>query len=227
MKRKRISKKMLYTILGVLTIFVSTLTVAYSVLSATLNITGRAAVTNSSWNITVSKRDVLESVGYSEEELERILSFLDGKRIYNGIVLKSAELIKEPTISGTTISDLKIAFNKPGDVLALMYNVTNNGTIPAKIESIVQNTPSFSSSINNEYDIELISSAFSYDNNLEKTDGEDINEGYILCPGETIILWFTALYDEDATEVPSGDVTISNLGGTVNFVQTNKNACVN
>ena len=162
MKRKRISKKMLYTILGVLTIFVSTLTVAYSVLSATLNITGRAAVTNSSWNITVSKRDVLESVGYSEEELERILSFLDGKRIYNGIVLKSAELIKEPTISGTTISDLKIAFNKPGDVLALMYNVTNNGTIPAKIESIVQNTPSFSSSINNEYDIELISSAFSF-----------------------------------------------------------------
>ena len=138
-------------------ISVFTLTIAYAVLSTTLNITGSAEISGSSWNIILNKYDYLSGSTLTDEQLEYILDVYGGKIYYNGIAYGDAELIKEPTISGTTISDIKTSLTKPGDAIVFYYTVTNNGTIPAKVESIVQNSPVFSSSTNNASDIELVS----------------------------------------------------------------------
>ena len=203
-------------------ISVFTLTIAYAVLSTTLNITGSAEISGSSWNITVNKYDF--SSDFTEDEIN------DGwKYYYNGFAVGDAELIKEPTISGTTISNMQISFTKPGDLITLTYEVTNNGTIPAKIESIIQNTPSFSSSTNNASDLELISNNFLSEFALLPEDNfnwvDKLDTGYVLCPGETIYLDYSALFDDNATAVSSSNITISNLGGSINFVQADKSTC--
>lgn len=228
MKRKRISKKKLYTILGVLIIFVSTLTVAYSVLSTTLNISGSSKISGSNWNIIVEKYDFRKNL--STEDLNFMIS--EGIKIYNnGFASGAAELIKEPTISGTTISDIQVSLIKPDDSIFLFYTVTNNGSIPARIDSIVQNTPSFSSATNNASDLAFISENLSSEFALLPDESfnwlNKLSEGYVLCPGETIYIDFVVNFDNEATKVSSSNITVSNLGGTVNFVQTNKNACVN
>lgn len=207
-------------------ISVFTLTIAYAVLSTTLNITGTAEISGSSWNITVNKYDIFSNL--TEEEIENDIN--NGfKYYYNGFAFSDAELIKEPTISGTTISNMQISFTKPGDLIDLCYTVTNNGTIPAKIESIIQNTPSFSSSTNNASDLELISNNFYSGFALLPEDNfnwvNELDAGYVLCPGETIYLDFVASFDYNATAVSSSNITISNLGGSINFVQADKSTC--
>ena len=115
-------------------ISVFTLTIAYAVLSTTLNITGSAEISGSSWNITVNKYDF--SSDFTEDEIN------DGwKYYYNGFAVGDAELIKEPTISGTTISNMQISFTKPGDLITYAKNgsvhhvalyIGNNKVIHAK-----------------------------------------------------------------------------------------------
>ena len=231
MKRKRISKRVLYITLSVMIISVFTLTIAYAVLSTTLNITGSAEISGSSWGITLSKHDYLGSSGASPELIEILKNQYGYKVWYNGGAMGDADLIKEPTISGTTINDLQISLTKPTDFIVFYYNVTNNGSIPAKVESIVKNTPSFSSSTNNTSDIELISNYLLSETTLysgtDFTQDEVIDVDYVLCPGETIYLEFAAAIDETATAVSSSNVTVSNLGGTINFVQADKSSCSN
>ena len=229
MKKKRINKKHLYIILSVIIISVFSLTIAYAVLSSTLTISGSSEVSGSSWNITVSEYDIIGNSNIPEEQIRAEAEFLGWKLYYNGFAIGDAELIKEPVISETTLNDIKLSLVKPGDGIALYYNVTNNGTIPAKVESIVQNTPSFSSSTNNLSDIELISNTWFSEITLFPNTNFDLNEkintDYILCPGETIYLEFAGMIEQDATAVSSSNITISNLGGTINFVQTDKNTC--
>lgn len=224
---------MLYITLSVMIISVFTLTIAYAVLSTTLNITGSAEISGSSWGITISKYDIIGNSDIPEEQIRAEAEFLGWKLYYNGYAIGDAELIKEPTISGTTISDIKTSLTKPGDAIVFYYTVTNNGTIPAKVDSIVKNSPVFSSSTNNASDIELVSNNWFSDVDLYSNvddfgtlDG-GLDVGYILCPGETIYFEYGAVIEETATAVPSSNITVSNLGGSINFVQAAKNACSN
>ena len=224
MKRKRTNKKALYICLCVVVILVLTLTIAYAVLSSTLTISGTTEISSSSWNITIDKLDFWNDGPLAGNEL-----YCD-KTYYNGLAIGDAELIKEPNISGTTISDLQISLTKAQDVIGLYYTVTNNGTIPAKIESIIQSTPTFTSSTNNASDIELISNnwfsainLYNIDSNFDWSDVLDV--GYVLCPGEMIYFEFYGEIKYDATSVSSSDITVSNLGGTINFVQADKSVC--
>ena len=216
---------MLYITLSVMIISVFALTIAYAVLSSTLTISGTTEISGSSWNITIDKYDYFGSQGITAEELA-----LSGLKKYdNGVAAGDGELIKEPTISGTTISDAKFSLIKPTDAVVLYYTITNNGSIPAKVESIVRNTPSFSSSTNNSTDIELISnnwfSSIDLYPNANFSVNNQLDVGYILCPGETIYFEFGGVIQDTATSVSSSDITISNLGGTINFVQADKSVC--
>ena len=229
MKKRRINKKLLYVVLSVIIVSVLTLTIAYAVLSSNLTISGSTEVSGSSWNISVSKYDAMSDTDLTEEEIENLLDILGWKIFYNGYATGDADLIKDVTISGTTISGLQVSLAKPGDMIVFYFSVTNNGTIPATVESVVQNTPSFSSNTNNSADLELIFNNwfseivlypdinFNYD--------EKIDSDYTLCPGETIYLMIGCRIDDTATAVPSSDITVSNLGGTINFVQSDKSLC--
>ena len=95
MKKKRISKRVLYVILSVMIISVFTLTIAYAVLSTTLNITGSAEISGSSWNIILNKYDYLSGSTLTDEQLEYILDVYGWKIYYNGIAYGDAELINK------------------------------------------------------------------------------------------------------------------------------------
>lgn len=209
-------------------ISVFTLTIAYAVLGTTLNITGSAEISGSSWNITIDKLDLWNESSLLDEDF-----YFNGRKVsYNGIAYgDNGELIKEPTISGTTISDAQLSLVTPQDAVVLYYTVTNNGTIPAIVDTIVQNTPSFTSSTNDASDIEFISNNFISMISLYDTTTflweNALDEGYVLCPGETIYFEFGAMIGDTATSVSSSKITISNLGGSINFVQADRSTCSN
>ena len=226
MKKQRISKKILYVILSVMVISICTLTLAYAVLSSTLTIGGSSEIVGSSWNITISEYNYWEEeFGISEETLENIN--IDGVSCFsNGFISGDAVLVKKPSIFDTSISDMQVSLTKPSDAVILYFSVKNNGTIPAKIESIVRNTPTISSSTNNAADLEFISNNWFGDFDFLESSDEDIDEGYILCPGQLVKFGFGTMIDENATAVSSSNISISNMGGTINFVQADKSLCL-
>ena len=224
---------MLYLALCVMIVLICTLTIAYSVLSTTLNITGSSNVNGASWNITIDKFYYWKDAGLTSNEAEYPMNVDNMIAYYNGLAFGNAKLVKEPTISGTTISDFQISLVKPIDAVILYYTVTNSGTIPAKLDSIIQKTPTFASSTNNASDIELVSNnwfsmvnLYSNQNDLN-TINKELAVGYILCPGETIYFEFGAQFYETAPALPSSNVTVSNIGATFNFVQADKSTCSN
>lgn len=223
MKRKRINKRLLYVILSIIVVSVLSLTLAYAVLSSNLTISGSSEISGSSWNITLSKFDYQNNNDLTEEQIQSN----NAKIFYNGFTYGKAELLNEPVIFGTTLRELQLSFITPGDTIGLYYSLTNSGTIPAKIESIVQNTPSFSSSTNNADDVELVSKGFlssiALYPNTKFLFADALDVGYILCPGETIYFEFGSLFL--ANSLSSSNITVSNLGGTINFVQADKSLC--
>ena len=52
-----------------------------------------------------------------------------------------------------------------------------------------------------------------------------IGRDSILCPGASFIIEIYACFAEDATEVPSSNITISNLNTKFNFVASDNNLC--
>lgn len=235
MKKQRISKRMLYIILSVVLISIATLTIAYAALSSTLNISGSTNVKGSTWDITISKVNLQERYPNSiwlTGEMNVV-----GKHEDNALQFKNSKLISSGTINGTTINNISVSLSTPGDQLMYVYEVTNNGTIPAKLESYVQNIHTITSSTNNTSDIELISNNFIYQMLLIKR--EKINEkgvpdgneslfsaGEILCPGKTVYVIFILTYSNNATSVPTSDVTISNIGETFDFIQADTRTCI-
>ena len=224
-KSKRLNKRLLYVVLSIIVVSVMSLTIAYAVLSSNLTISGSTEVSGSSWNITISEFDI-----WNSDE-----NFFDGffdnsnKVAENGMAYgKSPQLIKAPTISGTTINDIRVSLTFPYDAIVFYYKVTNSGTIPAVFESITQNTPSFYSATNNIDDVALISNSFFSMISLYRDTNflweNALTEGAVLCPGETIYFEFGAKLNNMDT-ISSSDITISNLGGTINFVQGNKSLC--
>lgn len=98
-------------VLVVLLIAVLTLSIAYAVLSVSLNITSSATIkgTNSSWKVLFTSASCTAS-GY-------------------------AETTASPTVSGTTVSGITATFKAPGDSVTCNITVANQGVIDAKLVS--------------------------------------------------------------------------------------------
>ena len=86
------------------------LTVAFASLSQTLTINGSAAVNTASWDI----------------HFDNIRIYTSGAGSFNG----------DPTLSGTSITNINAVITKPEDQASFDVNMVNNGTINAKIESV-------------------------------------------------------------------------------------------
>ena len=100
------SKKFLMIVLGVLLLSVFGLSIAYAILSVTLNINGNAKVTSADWDIAI----------------ENVSIVTEG----------SAAVLKEPVVSGNEIKDFNVSLTKPGDAIFITFYVANNGSIDAK-----------------------------------------------------------------------------------------------
>lgn len=219
MKNKfNLNRKQLSIILCIIIIFVVTLSVAYAVLSTILTINGSAQVTASTWDFSL-----VQGLNHMGEEYR----------------LTGSATTDLPTFSGTTMT-YNASFTKPGDSVVYFFNIKNNGTLNGEINSIVNSTPTCTSSTGNIQDEYLVCSNLIYElNHFESTyinlvpisvgdvisipsnnnaiclNGKDMGIN-----GRTSQLKITL--NPNLNTVPSSTVTISNLKTTIDIVQTEK-----
>lgn len=178
------------------------LTVAFAALSQTLTINGSAAVNAASWDIHFEKT--------SGKETE----------------VKGAATFTEPTLSGTTIENFSATLTKPGDSVIYYFDIVNNGTVDAQIESYnfprafndcFTNINKYSYCMNfdfngdNEVDtvdrlvyITLFNYRLAYaDTDKSVTQGDTINVG------ETKHMKLVIEYKDTATELPENNLTLT------------------
>ena len=104
------NRKILYMLLAIALISISTLTIVYAALSVTLNITGTADISAASWDV-----------------------HLDNVKLNSKSVTATA-----PTITNGTTATFSTVLNMPGDFYEFTIDVVNDGTIDAMIDCITK-----------------------------------------------------------------------------------------
>ena len=222
-KERIVEKKVMRIVFLFVLLAIITMSIAYAVLSTTLNITGRTEVLDASWNMELEEL-IVEDYSTPPEN-----ATVSGNVISYG----NAQLIIEPTIVDTQIINYKISFGKVGDSILLEYKLTNTGTIPAKVVSSKWKDYVISSETNNQEDIQLVNDYFNSNyelyelilNNGKIVDSKLIEPGDILCPGAVFAVQISHSYSVNAPRVPYGKTTISNLGVEFDFEAADKKLC--
>ena len=104
------NRKILYMLLAIALISVSTLTIVYAALSVTLNITGTADISAATWDV-----------------------HLDNVKLNSKSVTATA-----PTITNGTTATFSTSLTTPGDFYEFTIDVVNNGSIDAMIDGITK-----------------------------------------------------------------------------------------
>ena len=216
------NRKLMYSMLAFVLVGITTMTIAYATLSTTLKITGSAEFQEASWDFVITKQRI-------PDYLEIPNKFIKND---NTLIVGDAKVLKEPTITGTQISDFQVSIKKIGDEIGQYYTITNVGDVPARLESIIYDDWEITS--NNQEDVELVNDNFRFYTNLfyvEIEDGEIIADGSIidigdlLCPGASFGIAIITGYDSNAPRVPYSGLTISDLGVSFNFIAADQNLC--
>ena len=178
------------------------LTVAFAALSQTLTINGSAAVNAASWDIHFEKT--------SGKETE----------------VKGAATFTEPTLSGTTIENFSATLTKPGDSVIYYFDIVNNGTVDAQIESYnfprafndcFTNINKYSYCMNFDFnsdgdidglDLGTYYPLFNYQLAYADTD-KIVTQGDTLNAGETKHMKLVIEYNDTATELPENNLTLT------------------
>ena len=104
------NRKILYMLLAIALISISTLTIVYAALSVTLNITGTADISAASWDV-----------------------HLDNVKVTSGSVSGT-----DPSITSPTTATFSTTLNMPGDFYEFTIDVVNNGSIDAMIDGVTK-----------------------------------------------------------------------------------------
>lgn len=120
-----------------------------------------------------------------------------------------------PTISGqTSISNFGISVKTPGDYVYYKFKIRNDGSFAAQIDdSFAMPTPSCSAGGT------VVCSKLQY--TLKYTDGTTVSKGNKFEPGteKEVILRLQYLESSNESELPTTNITISNLDITIPFKQ--------
>lgn len=208
-------RKKLLIIVSCLFIGIISMTLVYAALSTTLNITGTADVTASSFDVTIEKA--------TAEEMEKYKDDL-GVISDNFAIYGDAKLINSGDVDGDSVKNIKISVTKPNDAIGGIYKITNTGSIPVEYSSIDFYKVKFTSNSNSSEDENWAEENIIYDYEIAKDDN-DFVEGDVLCPGESIFTLIFLGINEDATTIPSDSIEISNFGMDLTFVQADANVC--
>jgi len=180
-----------------LVVAICSISVAFAAMSTTLRINGTAEVQTAEWSI---KFDTLSSV----------------------VVTGDAAQITAPTLSDTNIGTFKAKLTKPGDSVSYTFNVTNSGSMAAKIGTLTKD--SFTCSGLSTIPADATSDANSVCNNLKYTltytsGGSPVATNDTLTIGQSRNLTLKLEYDSLATTLPTDDVSVTGLGITIIYVQ--------
>lgn len=177
-------------------------TIVFAGFTQQLDIQGKATVKKSSWSI----------------------KFADLKPV---IITGTATEVTAPTInnSDTNISEYDVTLTTPGDSITYNFDVVNEGTFNAAISSITIPTPTCEGNGENAItDASNVCSNLTY--TLTYADGSAISVGDSLLAGATKSLKLTLKYSIDTTaeQLPTDDVSISNLGISIIYAQASDNS---
>ena len=179
-----------------LCVAVAGLSVAYAALSETLNISGTAKVgaTSANWNVHFANGSCNKTGGATAGAI---------------------------TATGTQVTLGESTFTAPGDSVVCTFDVTNTGTINAKVQTV--NIPTASSfTYTGSGDAKLTDENL-VKGNMEYTvtyaDGTPIAAEDTLDKGVTKNLKLTLTYKATATSLPQAEVSISNIVGTIVYKQ--------
>lgn len=216
MKQEKRNKT--FMILLLLVGAVASLSIAYAILSTTLNISGNSEINASTWGFTL--------VGNKTD---------DQIPVYK---TTGSAITTEPTYSNTTMT-YSLTLTKPGDSVTYYFKIKNNGTLPGEIDSILHSTPTCTSETGNTEDEELVCKNLIYEvvhltgENNEGT--AEIKQGDLISENENAICInnnivgkpermarLTITLDPELTEVSSSTVTVSNLKTDIKIVQTER-----
>jgi hypothetical protein len=208
------NKRMKLYILVALVFSILTISIAYAVLSTSLDISGSATVQESSWGFKLG-----EGISLSGKDYETT-----GSAIYN-----------EPTFDGVTAT-YNFSLSKPGDSVTYFFRIYSLGSLPGEISSILTSNPTCTSSLNVKSDEELVCNNLLYE--ITYSDGTPIQTGdvfnktslntpAITClkgayTGNVRSIKVKITFDDKVTSVPSSTVTVNNLKTTIDLKQTDK-----
>lgn len=218
--RKLKSRKVLRFTLVFVFIAISAMTVAYATLSSTLTISGSAEFKDASWDIEVEEKSM------PTDEVPPGIT-VDG----NTVLFGTAKILSKPVLSGTSITNFNIEIGALGDGAYMFYTVTNNGEIPAMLDSVIWNDPTIYSESNNQDDIELVMDNFSFSAMMSYCDEDSENPCQmidvedIICPGTTVDLFIPLGFDSDAPRVPYNKLVLSDFGMDLKLVAVDQNLC--
>ena len=207
MNHREKKRKLVITTLSVICIAVLSLTIAYAALSEMLTISGSGTVNSIDWDISIAN-----STDYSNKTT-------------------GGASFTTPTVNGTTIS-YSVNLTRPGDTVTLYFDVINNGDINGEISSIVNSTPTCTSSTGNEQDESLICDnlevSIKYSTGTAITAGDAINTESVTCyNGKTSGYYETTLIvtvklKDSMTSIPSSSVNLTNMKHDIIYSQSNK-----
>lgn len=197
------STKRDYGVMGVTVIAVAAVLMigmVYAAFTQNLSINGSATVQKTSWDIKFENLQTAVKTGTASE-------------------------VTAPTLTATKVGDYAVTFKTPGDSISYTFDVTNDGSFDAEINSITIPTPTCSSS-SSDTDASNVCSYLTY--TLKYADG-DAAAGNTVATGDeldsgvtrTMVLTLTYSSDVTADKLPtSGDVTISGLEIPIVYIQS-------
>lgn len=173
---------------------VGVLSVAYATLSKNLSINGTAEVTGNTWDV----------------------------HIENATCTKTGSAVAgTPTISGTTIQIKGMTLMAAGDTATCTFDVKNGGSVAAKLNSITNLSPTIEGTGSTATsDANIVANNYTF--TLTYNDNTAINNSNSYATIEansSRTMKIVATYKTNNTGIPTNDVTIDNLGVTLEYVQ--------
>ena len=166
----------------------------YAGFTGQLNITGTAVQRTSNWDIHFENLSNITTTG-------------------------SAKVLSQPALDGTTtIEDYSVSTTSPGDTISFTFKVVNDGNYNASISSVSVGTPQCTGTdtTSNTNVCGKLSYTLTYEN------GATVQTGDVLYAKDYAVMKVTLTYADfsDASLLPTADVSISNLGITINYGQS-------
>ena len=188
-------------LLGVLIIGILSMTIAFATLSTRLNIGGTAEVTAQNWKIVINNwtRDtsVTSAVAGQTNTAEEVTPGL-------------------PANNTVSVSGLVVRFKQPGDRVKYTFNIANEGTIDAELQSWTLNNNLTCTSNNETVECPLLEKEIVCGNPLVVPEVGDE-----LAANTSIPCTYSITYPEvnGSNEYEKSAVTISGLGANWTYVQ--------
>lgn len=181
------------------------MTIAFAAMSTALTIEGTGEMQTARWNVQ-----------FVTTSLEQDTT-------------GDATVTTAPSLTATTLGTFEVVLTKPGDSVTFTFDVTNTGTIDARIGNLVFNANDVTSlsglvptctglATNPTYataDATLVCNNLDFE--VEYTAGGAIGLNDTLTAGQTRNLTLTISFN--GTNLPTDDVTITGLGITILYSQ--------